>query len=152
MVWKQKEEAAKSTTTPPKSNKIVWKPKEVQSSMSTSLGPEAPSCKNWREKNSLKKNYLAGRSNTPCGRIHASRLKKLTSQVTSHKSGRRSIPCWSSKHRPQGNIGKIPLDHRPEASFGEDPHNRDNLYLCIAFLIISTMHYKKMERPKNELC
>jgi len=33
-VWK----APKSTTTPHKSNKMVWKPKKVQSSMSTSPG------------------------------------------------------------------------------------------------------------------
>jgi len=42
-VWKQKEEAPKSTTTLPKSNKMVWRPKKVQSSTSTFTGTDAPS-------------------------------------------------------------------------------------------------------------
>jgi hypothetical protein len=42
-----------------------------------------------------------------------------------------------------------------QASLGEDPH-RGNLYLCIAYLFISTLHSKKRpkiinmtKRPKN---
>jgi hypothetical protein len=40
-VWKQKEEALKSTTTPPKS--MVWTPKMVQPSASTPPGTNIPS-------------------------------------------------------------------------------------------------------------
>jgi hypothetical protein len=43
LVWKPKEVAPKSTTTPPKTNKMVWKPKEAQSSASTSPGLDASS-------------------------------------------------------------------------------------------------------------
>jgi hypothetical protein len=42
-VCKQKEEALKSTTTSPKSYKMVWRPKKVQPSPSTPLGMDIPS-------------------------------------------------------------------------------------------------------------
>jgi hypothetical protein len=42
-VWKQKEEVLKFTSTPPKSNKMVWRPKKVQSSTPTPPGMDVPS-------------------------------------------------------------------------------------------------------------
>jgi hypothetical protein len=38
--------ALKSTTTPPKTDKMVWRPKKQQRSMSTSLGSDTPSSRN----------------------------------------------------------------------------------------------------------
>jgi hypothetical protein len=42
-VWKQKQEPPKSTTTLPKTNKMVWRPKQVKSSAPTPLGMDVPS-------------------------------------------------------------------------------------------------------------
>jgi len=46
MVWKPKEGAPKSITTPSRTNKMVWRPKKEQPSASTSSGSGASSSKN----------------------------------------------------------------------------------------------------------
>jgi hypothetical protein len=57
-VWKHKEEALESTTTPPKWNKLVWRPKKEQTFAPTPLGTGTPSSsKNWRGRKSCSSDF-----------------------------------------------------------------------------------------------